>query len=200
MTALTDSRSRRVLSFGTERATASQRSSETQMPSLEPRPVERVERGQVVDFIKIKQLYASPETARPAFYRALQLLDQAVSLAQSANQAIRDSDVLEADRKMERLQALLRPLFECHEIGEGYANIVNTIHLAFAQQAGRPLNVVQITTILRVLKQLSTQPVMTFESSLEQVRELRKAGLQIAPRAIELLVGGPTEALAEGLR
>ena len=139
--------------------------------------------------ISIDSLYPAEEAVRQEVFRALGLLARAIDHLGAARAADQRSDVMGGDREVQTAQSLLPELFECRAIGEGFANVINTLQITFVQRRGVPLTRDQILTIWRVLRELRSHLFLTFDDSLLLVAELENSGLEIYPATLaDLLV------------
>ena len=138
--------------------------------------------------IPIDALYPPTEGTPSDIATALLLLGGAISLLENARSAGQQGDWILADRCTQRLQAALPDLFKPRKIGDGYGLVINAIHIAFLNKRGKPLNMDQLTTIWRVLKELRRAPFTQFEAALDCVEELEGCGLEVDPRNITDLV------------
>jgi hypothetical protein len=127
--------------------------------------------------ISISALYQAQEARSVGFTRALELLGQATEALSEARDAIQTGDRIAMASEMMTFEGLLSPLFECRQIGEGFANIINVIHLGAANLQGAPYSEEQVNTLWRVIRALSVGPFVSFSDSLVTVRELEKVGL-----------------------
>ncbi len=127
--------------------------------------------------ISIDVLYQAREAGSRNFNRAIELLGLASESLSEARDAIEDNDKVACASEVMRFEQLLQPLFECREIGDGFANVINTIHIAIANRKGEPLTDVQINTLWRILRAVLNGPFLNFTESLVFVRDLSKVGL-----------------------
>jgi len=127
--------------------------------------------------ISIDVLYQAREAGSRNFNRAIELLGLASESLSEARDAIGDNDRVACASELMRFEQLLQPLFECREIGDGFANVINTIHIAIANRNGEPLTDVQINTLWRIVRTLLNGPFLNFSESLVFVRDLSKVGL-----------------------
>jgi hypothetical protein len=95
---------------------------------------------------------------------------------------------VEGDRILLRLHFLLRDLFKYRDVGDGFAQIVNTLQFALINQRGKPLTFPQVTTIWRIVKELRTRPLMSFDEGINAVSELEESGFEVDPPILSELV------------
>lgn len=127
--------------------------------------------------ISIDVLYQGREAGSKQFVRAVELLGCASESLSEARTAFEDGDRVGYASEVSRFEQLLQPLFECRGIGDGFANVINTIHFAIANLKGEPLSYAQITTLWRIIREVAEGPFLNFKDSLEIVRALEKVGL-----------------------
>lgn len=129
--------------------------------------------------ISIDLLYQAREAGSPSFNRGIELLGDACDCLSEAKRAIEQDDRIACASELLKFDGILRGLFECRAIGEGFANVINSIHLSILNLEDLPLNNAQITTLWRVMRELSVAPFLSFPQSLEMVRQLKNVGLNI---------------------
>lgn len=134
--------------------------------------------------IPIDVLYPATKESAPDVVTALDLLAKAIKLLEDARQANKKTDMVLADRYVQRFQSSLSSLFERRSIGDGYGVIINSLHFALVNQHGQPLSYDQLTASWRILKELRNGPFIQFEEALDRVAELEASGLQVDPVAI----------------
>ena len=127
--------------------------------------------------ISIDVLYQAREAGSRNFNRAIELLGLASESLSEARDAIGANDKVACASEVMRFEQLLQPLFECREIGDGFANVINTIHMAIANRKGEPLTFEQINTLWRIVMTVLSGPFLNFSESLVFVRDLSKVGL-----------------------
>lgn len=150
--------------------------------------------------ISMDVLYQARDAGSKYFTKGLELLAQAAEHLSGARRAIEENDRVECASEVLRFEELLQPLFECRGIGEGFANVINTIHFSIANLQGAPLSAVQVTTIWRIIRELAAGPFLTFADSLRYVKDLRKAGLDLNSAFIEQWAAGLSDIGAESIR
>ena len=153
------------------------------------------------DPISIVLLYQARDVGSEQFSRALDLLARAVEHLSEARQAAQSQDRVTCASEVMRFEELLQPLFECRAIGDGFANVVNSIHMCLANRKGIPLDERQITTLWRIVRETSSGPFLTFADSLSAVRELEKVGLTLnSSFIVEWASESPNIVAEEGVR
>jgi|SRR5271157_838189 len=136
----------------------------------------------------IEELFANVErTSR--LKRALELLDEAIKLAEAALSA--DADLVAFDDNMQVLYSLLPELFCCRSLGDGFASVVNAIQQAVANQRGIPMNGNQAEAVLIALRELKRSPFLPHSDAVELVMRLEDANLVVDPPALSQIVEIP---------
>ncbi len=157
------------------------------------RTLRRMVRGPMAPPIEIDKLYPAEKESGSDLIAVLPLLAEAIDLLEKARIAERDKEVIEADRYSQRFQVFLPELFMRRKIGDGYGVIVNSLHFAFVNQHGRPLGFEQLTTVLRVLKELRSAPLVPFQRALKSVQDLEDCQLQVDPPVLSELIEEPED-------
>ena len=129
--------------------------------------------------ISIETLYQARDAGSKEFGRALDLLAKACEILSEARRAVEEGDQMGCQAEVLEFEQLLQPLFECRAIGEGFANVINTITFGISNLAGAPLNKAQVGALWRVMRGLFTGPFLSFEDSLGIVQDLEKVGLNL---------------------
>jgi hypothetical protein len=138
--------------------------------------------------IEIDKLYSAPEESKSQLITALGLLADSVELLAQARIAAQKSRLMDADRYTQRFEAILPALFRCRKIGDGYAVVINSLHFAAINKRGEPLNLNQLTTAWRILRELRNKPFVEFEQALEYVEEFEACGLRVDPPIVSELL------------
>jgi len=150
--------------------------------------------------IPIDILYQAREAGSKHFDQALRLLESASHHLSEARRADEASDRIGAASEILRFEELLQPLFECRAVGDGFANLVNTIHFGIANLGGEPLNRDQITVLWRIVRELALTPFLSFGDSLKIVRQLKKVGLCLNNSFITEWASEPSELVGKSVR
>lgn len=143
--------------------------------------------------IEIDKLYQAAKGTGTQFITALESLAEAIDLLAQARVASQKNSPIDADRCVQRFEALLPQLFRYRKIGDGYGVIVNALHFAAVNRRGRPLNTDQITTTWLVLRELRSKPFLEFEQALDQVAELENCGIEVDPPVLSELLAALEE-------
>jgi hypothetical protein len=128
--------------------------------------------------ISIGVLYQAREAGSKNFNRALELLEEASEALSEAKVAVESKDLVARASEVMRFERLLAPLFECREIGEGFANVINAVHMSIANLHGEPLDDDQIIALWRIVREVASAPFFGFQESLKFVRDLELVGLR----------------------
>jgi len=143
--------------------------------------------------IPIDLLYQARDARSASLNRGLELLSQAELYLKEAQSAAEDGLTAACALHVMSFEDLLQPLFECRAIGDGFANVVNTIHFGIANLEDAPISPDQIGAIWRIIRELSVAPFLTYAESLDRVRQLRKVGITINNSFIQDWVSGAAE-------
>jgi len=143
--------------------------------------------------IEIDKLYPADKNSASDLIAALGLLADAIGLLEKARVAAREKEMVTADRHIQRFQMLLPGLFAHRKIGDGYGVIINSLHFAFVNQHGKPLNFEQLTTVWRVVRELRSAPFVAFDQALKSVGELEDCQLQVDPPILSALIEEPED-------
>ena len=138
--------------------------------------------------IEIDKLYPAAQGSRSHLVTALGLLADGIDFLAQARIAAQKGRLIESDRYTQRFQATLPSLFRCRKIGDGFAVVINALHFASINMHGKPLNLDQITTSWRILKELRNGPFVEFEQGLEYVEQLEGCGLEVDPPIVSELL------------
>jgi hypothetical protein len=137
--------------------------------------------------IDIDRLYETLPGTASQMVRALELLRQAIDFLSEARTS---QDAMDSDRFVQRAQLLLPKLFACRSIGDGFGLIINSLHFAFTNLHGTPLNSDQLNVVWRTLRELRTRPAMSLEQGIQHAEELETSGLEVDPPGLgEILEG-----------
>ena len=138
--------------------------------------------------IEIDKLYQAEGHSVSNVSAVLGLLAEAIALLDQARASLSNQNVIDADRYVQRFQVLLPDLFKKRNIGDGYALVINSLHFAFVNQHGRPLEFEQLTTVWRIMKELRNAPFLSFQLALSYVSELENCQLQVDPPVLADLI------------
>ena len=133
----------------------------------------------VIDIDRLYDVRETPGSTANNMVRALDLLAQASKFLEDAR---RESNPMNSDRFVQRLQILLPSLFACRAVGDGYGVIVNALQFAFDNLHGKVMTGEQITVMWRVLKELRSRPAMSLEDGIKRVTELEESNLDVDPQ------------------
>lgn len=131
--------------------------------------------------IEIDKLYPATKESASDLISALGLLADAINLLEKARVASQKADPLESDRYSQRFQVILTRLFAYRKVGDGYAVIINSLQFAFINQKGKPLNLSQLTTVWRVMRELRNRPFIVLDEALNYVQEIEDSGMEVDP-------------------
>ena len=108
----------------------------------------------------------------------------ASKILNEAKQAVDEGNLIGSDSELLQFQVLLPKLFDCRGIGEGFANIINTIQIGISNLKGEPLNAAQVNVIWRTVRQLNVGPFISFESSLDFLEDLEATGISVQSKFV----------------
>jgi len=135
--------------------------------------------------IDTARLYDAPVGDSSNIVRALELLKQASDHFSAARKA---DNPIDADRFLQRVQAILPKLFALRSIGDGFGVVVNSLYVAFANLRGRPMNHAQIDVAWRLVRELRARPALSLEQGIQLVEELEECGLVVDPPELAALL------------
>jgi hypothetical protein len=96
-------------------------------------------------------------------------------------------DPISADDKMNRLLPVLKELFCCRELGEGFAATINSLICCVQNQGDAIWTGTQLKRFMDVLDSIRSEPYLQFESALTHIECLEAVGLLAEPRELEAL-------------
>jgi hypothetical protein len=144
--------------------------------------------------IPIDVLYPALPGSTSDVVRAISELATVIETLGSAKQ-LAEVDIERSDRLCINVQMALPSLFACRKgIGDGYANVINSLHFAFVNRRGIPFDAQQLSAIWRVLRGLRNRPFASFDQSLLYVAELEEAGLKVDPPSLARLIDDEPDA------
>jgi hypothetical protein len=124
---------------------------------------------------------------RPGALRvALRLLQDATDLL-SVAVALRWTDLIGSDDKMNRLLPVLEELFCLRFIGEGFAAVINALVQAVRNNSNSVWSGPQLKAISEVLEAVRSEPYLPLEAVLDLTTVLESAGLVPEPREMTYL-------------
>lgn len=166
-------------SFRETRTTGSPEATATARVNTEPG-----ERG--VTRIVAADLYLDSEVLSPALVSALTLLTQALQLMAEGIQVLRE-DPMAADLNVQSLRPVLRRLFMCRQIGDGFAAVVDSLISALDNNRGMPLDETRFAVVHNVLLKLLDEPYLSFTSAINVIEDIERAGFSAEPPGFEQL-------------
>jgi hypothetical protein len=120
----------------------------------------------------------SEEFGRSALViRAQTLLAKGQQFLSTALDYIRDDDAVRADYEITLFQGTIPELFCCNSIGEGFATIVLALRWALKNRRGDPLTSDQLVAVLNCVSRLNRELFIAYDTALDLVDDLEKAGL-----------------------
>jgi hypothetical protein len=152
------------------------------------------------ELISMDILYQAREAGSKHFGRAMELLARAVDHLSEARRAGEDGDEIASLTEILQFEALLPDLFACRAIGDGFANVVNSVHLGIANLDGDPLKAVQITAIWRIFRELAIAPYLSFSDSIKIIRQMKLVGLELNGEFLTDWASGESISAGESVR
>lgn len=130
-------------------------------------------------------LFPVKELVDPSLLVAQRLLAELVETVERAIRLEVSAEVIQADDQVHKVRVIFGELFCLRKISDGFGALVNALEISLANQSQQPLNLKQLQAISRSLKSLKAYPFLNYELALKQIRELRSAGLNTTPTALE---------------
>lgn len=137
--------------------------------------------------VSIEDLYPEQEACTPELGAALRLLGKGLEFVDGALDALQTGSAIASDDAMLQLQALVRELFNCRILGDGFGAVINALLASLENRLGSPLNQLQIRTIGQVLRRVRSEPFLQFSSALDEIEKLEQAAFMIEPQGFEHL-------------
>jgi hypothetical protein len=131
-------------------------------------------------------LYLDQDVLSPVLVRALTLLAQSLQLTGEGLELLRD-DQMAADLNLQSVRLVLRKLFICREIGDGFAAVVDSLISALENNRGIPLETTRFQTVHNVLIKLRDEPFLSFASAIKVIGDIERAGFSTEPPGFEQL-------------
>lgn len=141
-----------------------------------------------LDVIRIvaADLYPDSKALSPALVSALSLLTQALQLSAEGAQLLPE-DPIAADLNVQSLRPVLRKLFMCRQIGDGFAAVVNSLISALDNNRGIPLTEPRFSVVQKALLKLRDEPFLSFTSAISVIEDIERAGFSTEPPGFEQL-------------
>lgn len=136
--------------------------------------------------IPINALYPDLDGATGVLRSALRLTESALALVEESA-ALRWSDPVGSDDRMNRLVPVLLELFCWRELGEGFAVVVNGLLCGVKNQVADTWNGPQLKAVHDVIYALRSEPYLDFDKAIRHVEQLEASGLTPEPRELEIL-------------
>jgi len=157
---------------------ASDNTGEYEKPSIEIRATDDTPSGREID---TKELYPLSHEFRPELATAFSLLTEGLTIINDAINAQKEDDLIYSDDSVHRLQALLPELFCCRSIGDGFGAIINAIYHSITNMNGVALSLVQLESIRKAMRRISTEPFLEFNDALDEIIRLQDVGFELEP-------------------
>ena len=137
--------------------------------------------------IVASDLYWDLDSLSPALARGMHLLAQALRCTSEGVQALAQEDPITADLQVQSLRPLLRKLFMCRQIGDGFAAVVDALISSFDNNHGLPLTHQRFMGVQQVLVKLRDEPFLAFSAATGVIEELERVGFSTEPPGFEQL-------------
>lgn len=125
----------------------------------------------------ISELYPGLEDSS-LLNQAQRMASEALGICDNALVLIREDDLVQADIEIMRLVPIATELFCCRAIGEGFANLADTLLTSLTMLEGDTLNVQQLIAIRSGFEELYDSPGLSFDDSLGLSDRLEAANLR----------------------
>lgn len=173
-----------------------ERIGETERPiqeaNIAPLQSERISAKESAASISAVDLYIDAEVLSPTLVRGLGLLEEAAVLVGQSIQAV-EGDPFLSDMHTQKLRPILRRLFICRSIGDGFGAIVDALISGLDNNRGLPLDRRRLSAILNALLTLQREPFLTFTSAIKVIEEIESVGFSTEPPGFEHLADWLTE-------
>jgi hypothetical protein len=138
--------------------------------------------------VPIDDLYPGLLGVGPELNTVLSLLARAIEYIDAAISDYESDDLIASDDGVRHLEGIMADLVSCREVGDGYGNIIMSIHNSLLNRGGTPLNNPQLRMVVRALTLIRNEPFMAFDKSIDMVTQLEEAGLNVEPAGLEQFV------------
>jgi len=101
--------------------------------------------------------------------------------------AAAEADPVGSDLHLQALRPLLRKLFMCRAIGDGFGAIVDALISALENNRGRPLETVQLQALRNALVKLREEPFLSFANAMKIIEDVELVGFSTQPPGFEQL-------------
>lgn len=118
----------------------------------------------------------------------LNLLDKSLETIQLAKRELEQGNEVYSDVYVLEFQGLLDELFCNREVGDGFGMVINSLLSLFENLDGNFLNIIQITTIYRILHVIRAKPFLSESEAIELTQYLEDSELEIEPKGFNNLV------------
>ncbi|MEP6535374.1 MAG: hypothetical protein ABJF23_08670 [Bryobacteraceae bacterium] len=127
-----------------------------------------------------------PDYSRLEVGRAPELLRSSIELSERAVECMADGDTISADDYTQRLQPVLRELFCCRALGDGFGIVVNSLIWGLHNRHGAVVEARHIKAIHSVLSAVCSEPFLSSDSAVDLALQLEDAGLDLTPTGFDL--------------
>ena len=144
-------------------------------------------RGSGLQPILASDLYVDLDALSPILSRGIILLRSALRCASDGVGALAAGDPIKADLQLQSLRPMLRKLFMCREIGDGFAAVVDALISSLQNNHGMPLLEPRFDAVQKALLQLRDQPFLSFAAAVNIIEDLERVGFSTEPPGFEHL-------------
>lgn len=71
--------------------------------------------------------------------------------------------------------------------------MINSLHFAFINLHGRPLNIAQVMAVWRAMKELRSKPFLSFDQAIVSVGDLESVQFEVDPPILSELFDDPDD-------
>jgi hypothetical protein len=137
--------------------------------------------------IAASDLYVTSTGAPSVLIKALGLLDAAVQCLSASIQSANDGDAIQSDLQLQAVRPLLRKLFMCRALGDGFGAVVDALISALDNNRGAPLDVRRLESLRDSLAMILREPFIGFGSAVKAIERVESAGFSTTPPGFEQL-------------
>jgi hypothetical protein len=134
-----------------------------------------------------EKIYPISELLSPSVQHANKLLEDAHARLENAIRAKEEEDEFVSDDQLNHVVILLRELFCCRDIGDGFGAVVNAALAGLENLEGKPATVHQMTQLMRRLESIRVEPFITIAQAAELIEKLEAAGFETEPAGLRVI-------------
>jgi hypothetical protein len=137
--------------------------------------------------IAASDLYLPSLAASSLLIKALDLLKSAVHGLSASIQSANDGDAIQSDLRLQAVRPILRKLFMCRALGDGFGAVVDALISALDNNRGAPLDVPRLEALRDPLAMILREPFITFGTAIKAIEKVESAGFSTTPPGFEQL-------------